>query len=737
MTQPCSGELHALGESPVRGCHPDKANDQTMGSPPLYPQFDDEGNATGEAAATNAPAHPAAEPVPSDAPSPPPQATDNAAKPAPAAGPASVDEILSVIGGLGGQLEAFKAMRAEHEAEAHRLEELERQLNQQRADFEAESSRQAELKAKLTAAHAAMKAQQEQLAQRESTLAEREAELAQRDQTLRTREAEAQSRFEQAQQLTEQAEAAMADLAEQQQRLSERESLAQALHAAAQSHIDATACSLAQAHNNEDWRQQAESSQADAVAARAELEETRTKLAEQLEASRRDEQASMAEWEHLSEETANLRKKLDAAEREADRLRQTSLTSETVEQMVEEAVAAAKQQWDSEHAASQARSANETLIDNDATLAHPNADERLSALQEEAAESARALAAEQSRTESLQCQLEQAQQAIEALKQQAALTAASPAAPLPAQPGNGAPADWEKQIRKRDQAIRALKEHLEAAEAKALERDQLFKLREQVDAEHEQVKALARVTQRKAARTGGAMATLFLMIALVASAAGAWYMAGHFSPAVYLAEATFAPDQREGKLNPGHVESWTLYHQSLVNDPVFIEKAAERLAARGFADMGTPALLRSAIADRMDIIHANEGGLTVSLKGVGSTSTERALDIFVSTLINQANAARDLRLDRTSSVIVASAASGDRPIEDPRTKLFGFIFAGLAAITLLSFTLVSRWLASAPINAGDTILDLNDSTHGFEEHLHGSIGYHNDADMTRHNDDQD
>lgn len=498
--------------------------------------------------------------------------------------------------------------------------------------------------------------------------------------------------------------------------------MARAMQAAAREQIDAASIAMAESHSARTWREQAEATRAEAESTRAELHETRQQFAEQLEASRRGEQASMAEWEQLSEETASLRKKLAAAEREAESVRQSSLTAEAVEQLVEEAVAAARIQWGAE------RAGDATLIDGQAPHSAQEADDRLAALQQQAADSAKELATERSKLEALRQRAEQAEQALEKLK-------SAPASSAPPQTGSTAPADWEKQIRKRDQAIRALKEHLEAAESKALERDQLFRLREEVNAERDRVRTLAKITQRKAARSSGAMATLLLTIALIVGAFGSWMMAGHFAPATYLAEAVIAPDEREGVLRTSHVESWTLYHRSLLGDPVFIERAAERLQARGFNDMGTPVQLRQAIANRMDITGNESGGLIITLRGVGSAPTERALDVFVTTLINQANAARDLRLDRTSSVVTAAASSGDLPIEDPRTKVFGIIFGSLAALTLIVFAFVSRWLASAPINAGDHIVDLSDSTHGYDAHLAEPVPHRDEPDNSRWSDE--
>jgi len=394
-----------------------------------------------------------------------------------------------------------------------------------------------------------------------------------------------------------------------------------------------------------------------------------------------------------------------------------------VEALVEEAVEAARSRWESE------RSGDATLLDKKTPRVPSDSDDRLAALQQQAADSAKELAAERSNLEALRHRAEQAERALEELRN--APTSVTTPASSPA----GAPADWEKQIRKRDQAIRALKEHLEAAESKALESDQLFKLREEVSAERDQVRVLAKSTQLKAARSSGALATMFLAIALVVGAFGSWMMAGHFSPATYLAEATIAPDEREGALRSSHVESWTMYHRSLLNDPVFIERAAERLQARGFTEMGTPVLLRRVIADRMHITGSDGGGLTISLRGIGSTPTERALDIFVATLINQANAARDLRLDRTSSVVIAAASSGDRPVEDPRTRLFGIIFGALAAVMLIAFALVSRWIANAPINTGDHLVDLSDTTHGYESQFADPGSRHSDPEATRYPDE--
>ncbi|MGP1345969.1 MAG: hypothetical protein ACTS3F_04775 [Phycisphaerales bacterium] len=703
-----------------------------MGSPPLYPNYPDDGpngshpsppdparpnntdkpkdpgSTLGVSSNDTTAPHPELNPNPKSNTDtnhdslPPGERTRAAHQAARASG---VDDLLSVIGNLGDQLEAFKQMRQDHEAEALRLADLEQAIAQRETDVAAEEARQAEQRAKLSTAHAAIKTETQRLAEREQTLTQREQAIAQR-------ESEAEALCEQTRGLAEQTAAERAEAQNRLRAVEERESLARALHAAAQEQINASAEAAADRLSAKRWRELAEAERAEANATReqtqklneeadairAELESTRSDLSAKLEASRHSEEASMAEWERLSEETASLRKKLAAAEKETESLRAGSLTADAVERMVDAEVARARTTWEREHPAP---TTSETA---------PPADEHhLNALR-------KALDEANARAEKAEASLRKA------------MDVSTPATGSPSAHG-APPADWERQLRKRDQAIRALKEHLEAAESKALERDQLFKLREQVNAEREQAKAMARVAQRKSARSSAGVTTLCLAIALIASAACAWWLAGHFSPATYLAEATIAPDEREGALNPSHAESWTLYHKKLINDPVFIEKASERLAARGFQDMGSPALLRDAIRTRIDIDDAEGAGLTLALRGVGASSTERALDIFVNTLINHANAARDLRLDRTSTIIAAAADAGDRPVDDPRAKLFGIILGALGAIVLIAFTLLSRWLARAPIATGEALLDLNDSTMGYTEQA--AAMHATDPDTTR------
>jgi len=246
----------------------------------------------------------------------------------------------------------------------------------------------------------------------------------------------------------------------------------------------------------------------------------------------------------------------------------------------------------------------------------------------------------------------------------------------------------KKSLAKRDEDLKAAAARLQA-EAEQ-ERNRLVSLRKEL----EQRKAALEAQLERAAsakKKGLAGLSVFALVAsLVLAGAACWLLSGRVMPATYLSAVTIAIDPRGANPTSEQVEAWQGYHERLLGDPQFLEKAAERMKARGFKELSTPSDVRRHFEVFGDTASPSPGELTISLRGRGGDRTARILETYATALVSLANSTRDMRSDKSSTVIAARAEADEQPLEDPRMAVFGAMFGAASALVLITFVLVWR-----------------------------------------------
>ena len=235
--------------------------------------------------------------------------------------------------------------------------------------------------------------------------------------------------------------------------------------------------------------------------------------------------------------------------------------------------------------------------------------------------------------------------------------------------------DRARKIRK---AGEALATRFEQCEMVLSMRQDVLASKRAVDAAHKQI------TSREG--RGKSTAAAFFMACAAAILGGvAWLGAGQLAPEIYLAKATLSADSRERKLTDGELEEWRNFHRTMLDDPRFLQFAAERMAKQGIASLSTPGSLKDRLRADLTTYDNVPGELTLQMKGIGKEKLERDLQAIAVAAQSQARDARERRVDGASTVITESAKAGDGPVESERIYYAAAIWGGsllvLGAIT--------------------------------------------------------
>lgn len=219
----------------------------------------------------------------------------------------------------------------------------------------------------------------------------------------------------------------------------------------------------------------------------------------------------------------------------------------------------------------------------------------------------------------------------------------------------------------------------------------------------------ARLMRRAEVRASKGKASMFIagvLVSLAVACGASWLVVDRAVPATYLASSQVAIDHRDVDPTPQQIEAWRAFVAGLPTDPQFLERAADRLHARGFDDLGAPTDLRHALADRLELTSERPGELTMTMRGLGAGKTERTLETLTTTIVAYANDTRELREDRSSTRVVTPARAEGEPIEDPRLAAFG-IAAGIASGIVLILTVLAWRSLRAGVgrDAGDELSD--------------------------------
>ncbi len=233
------------------------------------------------------------------------------------------------------------------------------------------------------------------------------------------------------------------------------------------------------------------------------------------------------------------------------------------------------------------------------------------------------------------------------------------------------------------------------------ERQQLVDYAEALRGERTKILTLKNQVQRSAKRTESRVAAhrastmLFAIVgSLAVIAGGSWIAANRFSEATYLASVSIAADPADGQATTRQLESWTRAHETMINDPQFHEKAADRLRSRGIRDLATPIGVAEYVKHNLSVESGEPGQITLTVTGVGAPRTERVLESFAAAVAAQGNASRDFRADALPTVVASAALVDPIPVDDPRLELFGMIFGGASAVLLFGGLILWRRIAS-------------------------------------------
>lgn len=182
----------------------------------------------------------------------------------------------------------------------------------------------------------------------------------------------------------------------------------------------------------------------------------------------------------------------------------------------------------------------------------------------------------------------------------------------------------------------------------------------------------------------GAAAVVFFGLAILAVLSGlSWAVVTRTFPATYAASAVLAADFTAEPAQPGDLESWQAFHEELLLDPNVLARVSERMAQRGSAEFGQPAVLKAMLERDMTWSSPEDGKLAIEMRGLGREATARRLDTYVTTLAVEANALRQRRSEHSTTVVVEKARPGNEPLQDPRLQYAGIGLAGGSVFCLL------------------------------------------------------
>jgi hypothetical protein len=195
-----------------------------------------------------------------------------------------------------------------------------------------------------------------------------------------------------------------------------------------------------------------------------------------------------------------------------------------------------------------------------------------------------------------------------------------------------------------------------------------------------------------------ATALVFYAVLGVAILAGfSWVVAGQLAPATFAATAIIAADGRGEQPSDDQLNEWQRYHETLLSDPRVIEIAAERMARRGIASLGSPGQLQAFLDRGFSHDSAAPGQLTLELRGQGATRLTRILDTYVAAVSSQSNASKEHRADGLATTVLTVASTGPGPIRDARLFYAAGVFAGGLALAICAVVLIWKRLSTAKV----------------------------------------
>jgi len=231
-----------------------------------------------------------------------------------------------------------------------------------------------------------------------------------------------------------------------------------------------------------------------------------------------------------------------------------------------------------------------------------------------------------------------------------------------------------EQASKLNKANQVLRKRYQQAEQVLAQRGELLVARDALTAAQAKLDG-----QRRGGRVLIGMSVFLLVLTMVGALS--WVTAIQVVPGRYAASAVVAAQSRNRDLTPDEAQEWVRFHQEALNDPRFIELAAERMRRRGIAALGSPAALRERLQADMDHFSSEPATLTIELRGIGGQRTARELETLVTAFTAHANASRLRRADAALTVLRTPPTGADRPIGYEHYAVAG---TGLGVAVLLS-----------------------------------------------------
>lgn len=225
--------------------------------------------------------------------------------------------------------------------------------------------------------------------------------------------------------------------------------------------------------------------------------------------------------------------------------------------------------------------------------------------------------------------------------------------------------------------------------------EQVLAQRAKIQAAWADVQARERRAAASKARGSAAIVVLCATLTIAALAALSWAVAEKLWPGTYVARATLRADAHGRAAAPHELQSWQAYHEDLVRNPQLLEIAAERMARRGIARLGTVGDLRTKLDKDLYVQSAGAGELTIELRETGDDRAKLVLDTYVTAIKSAADAARDGRAEDLGTLIAEPATVLGAPINDQRLRNAGMLLGGGCTAALLAGLLIWSRMAGA------------------------------------------
>jgi hypothetical protein len=225
--------------------------------------------------------------------------------------------------------------------------------------------------------------------------------------------------------------------------------------------------------------------------------------------------------------------------------------------------------------------------------------------------------------------------------------------------------------------------------------EQVLTQRAQLAAAHQVIQETQKkqASQRAVGRAATVMGHGTIVLAILAGLS--WAVAGQVAPGKFAARAVLEADGKGRELSTEELKEWQKFHEEMLTDPLFAGKVAEHMKRFAMGPLAEAGAVAERLKTDMSFESARPGVLTVELRGDGPERTARELNAVTTKLAAEAVEARARRIDGAVTVISKEAASDPTPIDSTRLEVAGMILGGCAAFGIFVATFIYRRLAAA------------------------------------------